>query len=76
MEEINSYWLYEIAKKDWISHPTVKKNYRYIPVRFYTATKAKRKEQGIQSKDYTVKYIRLEDIKKALKGKVEFTFIK
>lgn len=73
--EIESYTLIELSEKENKARQTIKNSDRYIWVKVYSERMRRRMEKWYQKKDYTVKYIRLEDIKKALKGKVEFTFI-
>lgn len=75
MEEIKSYWLLELAELEGKSHPTIKNSRRYIPIRIYSPTIEKRAKLGKQSKPYLIKYIRLEDVQKALKGKIDFNYL-
>ena len=74
MEEITSYNLKDLAELEW-KHPlTIKANYKYIPIRFTSPTITKRYEQGKQKKPYAIKYIRVEDIQKLLKWKIDFIY--
>ena len=74
MEEINSYNLKDMAELEGKARQTIKSSFRYIPIRVYSPTIEKRCEKGHQKNPYLIKYIMLEDIKKALKGKVEISF--
>lgn len=75
MQEIRAYTLKELEEIEGHHKITIKNSFRYIPIAIYSPTIQKRYEQGKQKTDHTTKYIRLEDIQKALKNKVEFNFI-
>ena len=75
--EIESYSLKDLAETEGRARQTIKTSPRYIGVRIYSERTTRRCEKWYQIKPYTVRYIRLEDIKKALKGKIniDFTFV-
>lgn len=75
MVEIRSYTLKELAELEK-KHPlTVRNSTKYMPIKIYSPTITKRFELGKQKRDYTVRYIRLEDVKKLYKGIIDFTYI-
>jgi hypothetical protein len=65
--EIESYLLKELADIEGKNIRTIKGSDRYIAIRIYSPTIQKRYELGKQSKPYSIRYIRLADIQKALK---------
>lgn len=73
--EIESFLLKDLIKEDGKDPRTIKNSPRYIAIKIYSPTIQKRYEQGKQKTPYSIRYIRLDDIKKALKNKVEFNFI-
>lgn len=75
MDEIKSYTQVELAALEWKSRQTIKNSIRYIPVQFYNSQAKSRVNAGIQKNPYTIRYIKLDDIKKLLKDKVEIHYI-
>ena len=73
--EIESYLLKDLAKLEDKHPTTVKNSKRYIAIRIYSPTIQKRYELGKQSKPYSIRYIRLADIQKALKWNIDFNYI-
>lgn len=70
MDEIKAYTITELAKKDGISRMTIYRNTdKYIGVQFKNSKAKLQCKNGYQEKPYTVKYIRVEDVKKILDKK-------
>lgn len=68
-DEIKSYTLTELCKKDSTTIPTIKKwsiKDNYIKVQFENSKAKTACKAGLQKKPYTTKYIRVEDIKKVI----------
>lgn len=63
MDELKLYWLKEIMDMDKKDGRTVKKSFRYIPIRIQNAQTLYRGRTGKSEKDYTVKYILFSDLK-------------
>lgn len=63
MEELKLYWLKEIMDLEKKDGRTVKKSFRYIPIRIQNAQTAYRKRAWKSDRDYTVKYILFSDLK-------------
>lgn len=75
MEElIELYTLKDLAIKEWKARQTVKNSDRYIKVKVENWHTRAQYRYWTTKKPYGIKYIRLEDIKKALKWKIEITF--
>lgn len=72
--EIESYLLKDLAELEGKNIRTIKNSKRYIAIRIYSPTIQKRYELGKQKTPYSIRYIRLTDIKEALKGKVDISF--
>ena len=72
---IKAYWLKELAELEGKAPITVKNSNRYIQIQIKSKRLKTRAKNGEQKRDYTIKYIRLEDIQKALKGKVDFNYL-
>lgn len=72
--EIESYLLKDLADLENKNIRTIKNSKRYIAIRIYSPTIQKRYELGKQKTPYSIRYIRLADIKEALKGKVDISF--
>jgi len=73
--EIKSYKLKELAELEK-KHPiTIRNSYRYIRIRIETASTKAQFTAWNTKTPYGYRYIRLEDIQKALKNKVDFNFI-
>ena len=73
--EIESYTLKDLAEKEGRNPRTIKTSNRYLAVKIETQSWITRANKGLQKKTYSFRYIRLEDIQKALKNKVDFNFI-
>jgi hypothetical protein len=73
---IESYTLWELAKKEKLDWRTIKKRYEYIPVKFKNWQTKSQFNYGRSNKDYTIKYVRLKDILKLLKEEIDFTFVR
>lgn len=73
MKDIKAYSITELAKKDNITRPTVytllEKGERYIAVKFETWRAKKDCKLWKQSNPYSIRYIRLEDVKELLNKK-------
>ncbi len=68
-DEIKSYTLTELCEKDNTTIPTIKNGSikrNYIKVRFENSKAKMQYKQWYQKKPYTIKYIRLKDLEKAL----------
>ena len=72
--EIESYTLKDLAELEGRNLRTIKSSYRYIAIKIETKSWITRAEKGLQKKTYSYRYIRLEDVKKALKGKIDIDF--
>ena len=73
---IESYKLIDIAKKEGIDTWTIKRRYNYIPIKFVTwQTKANCKYWN-QKRDYSVRYVKLDDILELLQEEIDFTFVR
>ncbi len=68
-DEIRSYTLTELCKKDNTTIPTIKKwsiKRNYIKVRFENSKAKMQCKQWYQKKPYSIKYIRLKDIERVI----------
>ena len=74
MEEIESYTLKEIAKKEHKNPRTIKSSNRYIAIRVRTERTERRCELWYQKKPYMIKRIKLEDIQKLYKWTIDFNY--
>ena len=72
---IPMYSLKDLAELEWKARQTVKNSNRYIKVKLETWSSKAQYTYWTTKKPYGVRYIRLEDIKKVLKGKVDISFI-
>ena len=76
MEELLTlYTLKELSELEWKNPRTIKGSYRYLKVKIETSTSRFMNRTGLTKKSYWVKYIRLEDVKKLLNWKVDFTYL-
>ena len=73
--DIISYKLKELAELEGKAPATIKNSFRYIKIRIETAWSKAHFKLWETKSPYSYRYIRLEDIQKALKNKVEFNFI-
>lgn len=73
--EIKTYTLIELAQLEGKSRQTIKTSFRYIPIKIETKSGITRAKKGLQEKSYSIKYVKLDDIKKLLKDKVEIHYI-
>lgn len=73
--EIESYTLKDLAELEGRNPRTIKSSYRYIAIKIETKSWITRAEKGLQKKTYSYRYIRLEDVKKLLNWKVDFTYL-
>lgn len=73
--EIESYTLKDLAELEGRHPLTIKKSNRYIAVKIETKSWIRRAKIWLQKKAYSYRYIRVEDIKKALKNKIDFTYL-
>ena len=73
---IDSYSLKWIAEKDNIDTWTVKRRYNYIPIKVTTGQSKAQFRAWNTSKDYMVKYIKLEDVLNFLSNEIDFTFVR
>lgn len=76
--EIKSYKLGELVKTEHLSHVTIKKRHKYIPIQIVTGESKSRFTTWRASKEYILRYIKLDDVIKFLKekGDVDFYFTK
>ena len=63
IEGLKLYDLTEIMKMEWKDSRTIKKSFRYIPVKIKNAQTVYRERTWRSNKDYTVKYILFSDLK-------------
>lgn len=73
---IESYKLIDIAKKEKLDTWTIKRRYNYIPVKVTTWQSKANCKFWNQKRDYSIRYIRLDDILKLLKDEIDFTFVR
>lgn len=73
--EIITYKLKELSELENKNPRTIKNSFRYLKVRIETSSSTAQYKLGNTKTPYTYRYIRLEDIQKAVKGKVDFNFI-
>lgn len=74
MLEIISYKLKDLSELEGRHPNTIKTSKRYLKIRIETGASKQSFNRWEKKTPYTYRYIRLEDIKKALKDKVEITF--
>lgn len=74
-EIIKLYKLKELAELEGRAEQTIKNNWRYIKIKLETGSSKAQFTYWTTKKPYWIRYIRLEDLQKALKNKVEFNFI-
>lgn len=73
---IESYTLWDLAKKEKLDWRTIKKRYDYIPIKFSNwQTKAQCKAWRT-NKDYAIRYVKLKDIIKLLNSEIDFTIVR
>lgn len=73
--EIISYRLKDLAELEGHHPNTIKNSNRYLKIRIETWWSNAQFKLWATKSPYTYRYIRLEDIQKALKNKVDFNFI-
>lgn len=76
MDIVDTYGLKEIAEREKLYPTTIKKRYNYIPIKITTWQTRANFRAWSSSKDYMVKYIKLEDILEYLNWEVDFTFVR
>ena len=68
MDEIKAYNIKDLAKKEKCTPPTIYKYMdKYIAVQFKNGRAKRWVKEGTQGHPYSVRYIRVEDVKKILK---------
>jgi len=72
--EIISYKLKELAELEGRHPLTIRNSNRYLKIRIETASTKAQYSAGRTKSPYWYRYIRVDDIKKALKDTVEITF--
>ena len=75
-ELINTYTIKELEKLENLNYRTIKKRYEYIPVKIQTSWTRSRYKYWTSSKDYMIKYVKLQDILKLLDKEIDFTFVR
>lgn len=60
---VKTYSLRQLSFMDWVDTRTIKKSWRYLPVRIDTADSLYRFKRWEKSKPYMIRYIRLDEIK-------------
>lgn len=75
MEELlTMYTLKDLSELEGRNPRTIKSSFRYLKVKLETGHTRAINKSWLTKKPYWVRYIRLEDIKKMLKGKVDISF--
>lgn len=72
--EIISYKLKELAELEGRHPITIRNSNRYLKVRIETASSRAHFKLWETKSPYSYRYIKIDDIKKALKDKIEITF--
>lgn len=76
MEELLTlYTLKELSELEGRNPRTIKWSYRYLKVKLETGHTKSMNRAWITKKSYWIRYIRLEDVKKLLNWKVDFTYL-
>ena len=73
---IDSYTIKELCELEHLNYRTIKNRYEYIPIKIRTWQAKAQFKLWNQKKDYTIKYIRLNDILKLLENDIDFTFVR
>jgi len=76
MEELlKLYTLKELSEIEKKNPRTIKSSYRYLPVKVETWHTRSMFKYWTTKKPYWVRYIKLEDVKKMLEWKIDFTYL-
>lgn len=73
---IESYTIKELCELEHLNYRTIKNRYEYIPIKFSNWQSRARMKAWVSSRDYMIKYIRLQDILKLLENDIDFTFVR
>lgn len=65
-----------MAEREKLYPTTIKNRYNYIPVKITTWQTKANYRAWHSSKDYMIKYVKLEDILDYLKDEIDFTFVR
>jgi len=74
--EIKTYNLTELSKLENKAPITIRKSFRYIPIKIETKRLQTRCKKWEQKTPYSIRYIRLKDIQELLKNDIDFTFVR
>lgn len=68
------YTIKELKEIDWSYYSKIKNSNKYIPVKIQNWKNQYLYEKGINKKDYSIKYIKIEDIENYLWKKLTINF--
>jgi len=74
LDWLKLYTLKELKDLEWSYYSKIKNSNKYIPVKIKDARNKYLHEKGYIKKDYSIKYIRLEDIESYLWKKISIKF--
>ncbi len=73
---IETYTLKDMAIREKLDTQTVKRRYNYIPLKIVTWQTKANFRAWHSTRDYTIKYVKLDDILDMLKDEIDFTFVR
>ena len=71
IEWIRLYKIKEIEKEFWTYYRKIVWNNDFIPVKIQDSINSYRYKKGLSNKDYSIRYIRRQDIEEYLKTKIQ-----
>ena len=74
LDWLKLYTIKELKELDWSYYAKIKNSNKYIPIKIQDARNKYLHEKWYIKKDYSIKYIRLEDIENYLWKKMTITF--
>jgi hypothetical protein len=73
-EGLTLYSIKELKEMDWSYYAKIKNSNKYIPVKIKNAWNKYLHEKWVLKKDYSIKYIKIEDIENYLWKKLTINF--